>query len=549
MEKEELKSPTKKPRKSSSPNNLASKRSASPKASNRPSSPGSKKRSPADSKKSSPEPVPAQPVPAPPSLPPSAVPAPSSLLPPGSPDELCIWHHRPLTLYCEVREEPLCEECLNTQYKQGQGKIIPLDEAYRYRVASVYNTLSVHLFGRKEQLEAQARRVEFRIDELRRLKGGIERDMQKEFSDIFERLGSAFNEGSGVIQSDLTALNEDLESLKRIVESLEEADQDPVRFLAGFKGVKYELERAIAKPFRSDIKVKPSDLPRELEGIRMLSGRCLGLKQLIEAKNELIWKLLHDRVPTCKVPKEIEQELKAWEVLADRFTKELEKYNLQCEFCGVVLDDENANLTCPKNSSYTLSLIESTKYPAGYKGNSRHYFSKIPPPQARVLPPKEKYGDVDDKILQKISKIAREKKIDVEHSFAQFDILGNKFIAPTDFYYLMIEVFQLTGEEVTEMIFRYDPKRLGKVEYQHIIKEITAKLPPPFQVLRENAEKFLGMCKKKDRLTEGAIGLEQFKDVLRQIGLKSEEIEEALKIVTKNNKGKILYSEYHDKIM
>ena len=225
-------------------------------------------------------------------------------------DDQCIWHHKQLTLYCETREEPLCEECLSSQYKNLSSKIIPIDEAYRYRISSIYNTLSTHLFGRKEQLEAQSRRIEFRLDELKRYKNKIERDMQTEFGGMIERLGSAFNTHGGLIQSDKQSLVSDLENINDIISELASADRDLVKFLMNYRKIKYSLETAISKPFRSDIKTKPTDLPRELEDIRGLSAKCINLQALVEFKNDMIWNFLHDRVPTCKVTKEIEKELK-----------------------------------------------------------------------------------------------------------------------------------------------------------------------------------------------------------------------------------------------
>ena len=373
--------------------------------------------------------------------------------------------------------------------------------------------------------------------------------MQSEFGGIYERLESAFNSHGGLIQSDIQSLTLDLNKIQEIIFDLGNSDQDLVKFLLKYKSIKYSLEQSISKPFRSDIKVQPSDLPRELEVIRTLSDKCISLEGLIEFKNEMIWKFLHDRVPTCKISKEIEEELKSWGKLADDFSKELEKYQLMCDFCGVILDNENVNNPCLKNTSYSLS-IESSKYPPGFKGNTRHFFKKIPPQNIIKEDSKSvKYADVQNKVLQKISKRARERDFDVEREFKKFDILNNGFIAPTDFYYLMVEAFELNGEEITELIFTYDKYRDGRIMYQEIIKEITAKLPEPYQNLRENAGKFLDYCKKKDRLTEGAISLEQFKDVLRQLNVKADDITEIIKNAGKNNKGKILYLEFHDKII
>ena len=136
-------------------------------------------------------------------------------LPPPMPTykTLCSTHNKEYKMFSESREELACEDCLlSAPYTGITQKIVPIEEAFRYRLAAVYNTLNSHLFSKREQLLAQVNRVEFRLDEVKRVKLFIERDMKSEFSAMNERLNSASGTKVAILQHDISALQGDLDN-------------------------------------------------------------------------------------------------------------------------------------------------------------------------------------------------------------------------------------------------------------------------------------------------------------------------------------------------
>ena len=71
----------------------------------------------------------------------------------------CPIHGKPLLLYCETREEPICEKCVGAVQS---FRILPINEAYRIKLAMFYNTLNTHLFSKKEQIIQKVSRIFFR---------------------------------------------------------------------------------------------------------------------------------------------------------------------------------------------------------------------------------------------------------------------------------------------------------------------------------------------------------------------------------------------------
>jgi palmitoyltransferase len=147
-------------------------------------------------------------------------------------------------------------------------KVLSIEEAYRYRLAAVYNALNTQLFSKKEQLQAQLHRVDFRLDELKRHKLAIERDMKSEFSAMNERLNSVCGAKQAILQHDISEFSTDSERIANLVDTVEGGAQDMVGFLLKVPALKNTLEVALAKPFRTDIDVSPNDLPRELWSVR-----------------------------------------------------------------------------------------------------------------------------------------------------------------------------------------------------------------------------------------------------------------------------------------
>ena len=126
----------------------------------------------------------------------------------------CPIHGKPLLLYCETREEPICEMCVGAVQS---FRILPLNEAYRIKLAMFYNTLNTHLFAKKEKILGYIRQIEWRLEEFRRHKMGLERDMKGEFSSMNERLNGAYGNQKAILDHSVNALHEDLTRMNSVI--------------------------------------------------------------------------------------------------------------------------------------------------------------------------------------------------------------------------------------------------------------------------------------------------------------------------------------------
>lgn len=66
-----------------------------------------------------------------------------------------------------------------------------LDEAFRYRFESINKQIHQSLVPKRAQLIGQIVRLDHRLDEIKTVKGVIERDIRNEYAGIMERLRSA----------------------------------------------------------------------------------------------------------------------------------------------------------------------------------------------------------------------------------------------------------------------------------------------------------------------------------------------------------------------
>ena len=94
--------------------------------------------------------------------------------------------------FSENHDELVCYDCTvigphNTQLH----RLSNLDEAFRYRFESINKQIHQSLVPKRAQLIGQIVRLDHRLDEIKTVKGVIERDIRNEYAGIMERLRSA----------------------------------------------------------------------------------------------------------------------------------------------------------------------------------------------------------------------------------------------------------------------------------------------------------------------------------------------------------------------
>jgi hypothetical protein len=78
-----------------------------------------------------------------------------------------------------------------------------MEEAFRVRFDLVNRAIHASIVPKRAQLIAQIVRLDHRIDEVKTLKGVIEKDIRNEYGSIMERLRSAEGVKMAVLQHDI----------------------------------------------------------------------------------------------------------------------------------------------------------------------------------------------------------------------------------------------------------------------------------------------------------------------------------------------------------
>ena len=139
---------------------------------------------------------------------------------------------------------------------------------------------------------------------------------------------------------------------------------DSVDFLIRAKMLSDNVEYIASKPFKADIEVVPFDLPREIKQKREKLDQYKSQKKLLDFKDNLIWSLYRkmkerEEQDEKRLENEINQEIKGWSTLVDKYSQELMKFRLICFYCGTAMQDETINAPCAKN--FNAKLPENCK--------------------------------------------------------------------------------------------------------------------------------------------------------------------------------------------
>ena len=263
----------------------------------------------------------------------------------------CFRHHKEVKFFCEIHEEVLCDECLiSSPYTTSPSKILKIDEAYRKRFSSAYQVLNSSIVPKRDQITAQLKRLSAKLEEVREAKSLIEKDMKGEFSAMNERLNSDFGSKVALLEYDVGELQADLDRIDYIVSSIQSANADVQSFLGKFPNIRDTTDLILAKPFRTEVNIDPESLPKELIEIRESVLQFPALKSLLKTKDEIIFKLIHESENCGQVDDHTQKELAEWAKLTEKFSIELGKYRMVCEYCNCLLDSNSVNSNCARNS-------------------------------------------------------------------------------------------------------------------------------------------------------------------------------------------------------
>ena len=439
--------------------------------------------------------------------PPDSEPVPKLTLP----SKLCLMHKKDLKLYCDNREELICEECaLNPMYSRYPARVVTIEEAFRVRLSGLYNTLTNYILPKRIQIDSQKYNVGSCLSIVKARKAEIERDMKGEFSAMNERLNFSYGTKQAVLQHDLKELQVDLDRIQHITSLIESSANDQVTFLQRSADLRSLIEMTTSKPFRAIMDVRADDLPTELSKVREITSDYCAVQNLIRVKNELIWKLIHETPKPREINEASQRELAEWARLTEKYTQELRRFQICCEYCNCMMSEETVNTNCPKNLRG-----EARGSNLRLQGTGRHYFTDEPRPTVRSSSPATKDSEVS---LKDIARIVRQKSIPLHGLLLQQDRTKEGKLKSQEFIETIIQVFEVTKAQATDLTVKFDKKRTGVVKYIKFVRCVSE------EIISEGLGSLLDALRVCDGELHGVVSEEVFIGALSDGGVVVEDL-------------------------
>ena len=403
------------------------------------------------------------------------------------------------------------------QHNTQLHRISSVADAFNARYDIIVNAIKNTLIPKRTQLIAQITRIDYRIEEIKTVKGIIQRDVKNEYGGVIERLNSAEGVKLAILQYDIAEIQKDVNKIDGILQHLDELNGvappqqplpaagalvqpvgqgiDMVGFLMQFRRLQEDIDDLITKQFKVDISVIPNDLPRELAEKRVKLEEYEKQKSLLKQKNEIILKLVEEmKVRENTIKDELGKQTLN---LLDEYAVELKKFQLICTFCGVHLDHIAVNLDCPKNP--LIAEAEDFRPPT-------HFYSSIVPPKEFFATGRHffvKPDDVEDNgvnesrlilndealhdnphALNAVNKIRAsytyEKEMEVSEKLKNLaleaaeregrHIDDSSVVNRRDFEYLLKTEFKLTGREVQNLMEIIAPSFEDKINFKSFFR-------------------------------------------------------------------------------
>lgn len=415
------------------------------------------------------------------------------------------------SIYCETCEQVICYDSpLMGQHNTQLHRISSIPDAFNARYDIIVSAVKNTLIPKRTQLIAQITRIDYRLEEIKTVKGIIYRDIKNEYGGVIERLNSAEGVKLAILQYDIAELQKDVNRIDGILQHLDDlngANQpaaplppsgnlvqpisqgpDQARFLIEYKKLQEDIDDLITKQFKVDIPVIPNDLPRELAERRVKAEEYEKQKVLLKEKNDVILKLVEEmKIRENTIKDEIDRQTKIHVTqslnLLDEYAVELKKFQLICTFCGVHLDNIAVNLECPKNELIAnvkdfvppTHFFSSTVPSKEFFATGRHFFVK--PDEDTSLDMNESKLILNDEILKDnefassaVAKIrasySEGKQRELEEKLQKMAKNNEGVVNRKDFEFLLKSEFKLTNREIQNLLELITPSFDEKINFK-----------------------------------------------------------------------------------
>jgi Ca2+-binding EF-hand superfamily protein len=441
-----------------------------------------------------------------------------------SSSKVCPVHKKEFNLFSDTREELICEDCaLAPAHSRYPAKVVKTDEAFRVRLSGLYNVLNNYVLPKQTQISAQKARVETCLAAVKAKKAEIEKDMKGEFSAMNERLNFSFGSKQAVLQHELKELQLDLDRINHIVMIVESSASDQVSFLQRSSDLKSLIDLSLSKPFKVRVDVDSSDMPKELSKVREIVSDYSAIKNLIQLKDELIWKLLHEKPNPKELNEATSRELAEWARLAEKYSQELKRFQVSCEYCNSPLNEETVNSNCGKN------LKSESR--GRLAGTGRHFFSDNPKRSVRSSSPATKENEIS---IKDLARLIKQKMIPLHKIFLQEDPNRTGYVKIKDFVDITQNLFEISKPQASELASKFDKKKTGQVLYEKMVRMVCE------ENILDSKKEILAYFREIDLEFDGVVSVNEFLNGLAKFGAVLEGLK-VLKQVEVDESGNVEY--------
>ncbi|CAD8096260.1 unnamed protein product [Paramecium sonneborni] len=279
------------------------------------------------------------------------------------------------------KSPPYQDQYFSQSYKQAYYPTQQFTQqaGFDYRHERIKDQVSQNLLPKRQEIIEQVQKIDNRIDEIKYQSQKIENMTREECEIIIDKLKTVENQKLQILYHDKNQLLRDIDQIDAIQQRISQfQDFDSQKNLDLYENI----ERLSRKRIKKQIDIYPDDLPQDLIQLRQLLQQNQMLQKLMDFKNEVIWKLFNDsQIESRKIREELErqanQEFQEWYNIVDQYQQELNRYKLQCTFCGINFDYQLINSDCNSNQQDAKIQFECEQIPSEqFLGTRRHFFSK-----------------------------------------------------------------------------------------------------------------------------------------------------------------------------
>lgn len=187
------------------------------------------------------------------------------------------------------------------------------------------------------------------MEEIKYIKNIIEKDCRTEYGGMVERLKQAEGSKLSLLQHEMSNIQNEIEMINGMLTDFmndTKKDVNPLHFMVKASVVRSNMEKLMSKPFNKDIDVNPYDFPREMAQLREDIDSCKTLEGLLNMKNEVVFQMFqHKKEAMQRSTKDLNtaanEEINQWANLLEKYSGELQKYQLICFYCSEPMDTKN----------------------------------------------------------------------------------------------------------------------------------------------------------------------------------------------------------------